>query len=242
VLGTIKLRILSLNIRQGGGKRIAQLAQWLLSKSPTVVVLPEWRNNAAGRQLIEVLKDGGFTTYAVMREEAKRNSLLVAAIDFIKSEDITPFNAPAGDLHLMETAGGVRIVGCYFPQSYAKAPFFHQCVQIASTNRDVPLVIIGDLNTGRNDLDIEGRGTRFHCADLFTALSEDAGLVDLWRARHADQQEWTWRSHINGFRIDHAFGNRPFVNRFPAFKCEIDHEPRLSGLTDHGAVVVEAEY
>jgi hypothetical protein len=63
-------------------------------------------------------------------------------------------------------AGGVRIVGCYFPQSYAKAPFLHQCIKRASDNRDVPLVIIGDFNTGRNDLDIEGRGTRFHCNGL----------------------------------------------------------------------------
>jgi hypothetical protein len=85
------LRIVSLNIRHGGGgKRITQLARWLLSKNPAVIVLPEWRNDAAGRQLIEVLKNGGFKTYAVMREETKRNSLLVATIDFIKSENITP--------------------------------------------------------------------------------------------------------------------------------------------------------
>src|SRR5258708_11116954 len=101
--------------------------------------------------------------------------------------------------------------------------------------------MIGDFNTGRNDLDIEGAGARFHCADLFEALSREAGLMDLWRACHGDRQEWTWRSPANGFRIDHAFGNEAFINHWPTFRCEIDHAPRLSGLTDHSAVVLEAD-
>jgi hypothetical protein len=36
-------------------------------------------------------------------------------------------------------------------------------------------------------------------------------------------------------------GNKAFINRFPAFRCAIDHAPRLSGLTDHSAVVLEVE-
>jgi hypothetical protein len=56
------LRIIALNLRQGGGKRIAQLAEWLLSKRPTVVVLSEWRNDQAGRLVTQALKDRGFET------------------------------------------------------------------------------------------------------------------------------------------------------------------------------------
>ena len=104
----------------------------------------------------------------------------------------------------------------------------------------MPLVMIGDFNTGRNDLDIEGTGARFYCAELFEALSTEAGLIDLWRQRH-DRREWTWRSPMNGFRIDHVFGNKAFIARFPAFRCAIDHAPRKSGLSDHSAVVLEAD-
>jgi exonuclease III len=102
-----------------------------------------------------------------------------------------------------------------------------------------PLVMIGDFNTGRNDLDVEGSGTRFDCADQFIGLSAQAGLADLWRFRHGERREWTWRSAKNGFRIDHAFGNKAFVSRFPNYRCEINHEPRLIGLTDHSAVVLD---
>jgi exonuclease III len=101
--------------------------------------------------------------------------------------------------------------------------------------------MIGDFNTGRNDLDIEGNGVPFHCADQFAGLHEQAGLVDLWRLRPSERRDWTWRSAKNGFRIDHAFGNQAFLHRHPNFHCEIDHEPRLARLTDHSAIILDLE-
>jgi exonuclease III len=114
---------------------------------------------------------------------------------------------------------------------------------LAKKSSDVPFVMIGDFNTGRNDLDIEGPGARFYCTDLFEALTREAGLIDLWRARHGDREEWIWRSTQKkyGFRIDHVFGNKAFIARFPAFRCTIDHAPRQSELSDHSAVVLEAD-
>jgi exodeoxyribonuclease III len=220
------VRIVSLNIRHGGGKRIAGLADWLATKNPSVVVLPEWRNNVWGQQIRERLTDGGLQTSATARATSKINSVLLAAIGLTESQEVTPPGSMVGDLIMINLVQGMQILGCYFPQRLAKAPFFHQCIQVAQKNPDLPLVMIGDFNTGRNDLDVEGTGTRFHCANLFEALNGDAGLIDLWRARHGDRQEWTWRSPANGFRIDHAFGNKALVERFPTFRCTIDHEPR----------------
>jgi hypothetical protein len=117
----------------------------------------------------------------------------------------------------------------------AKSPFFERCAETALNETQQPLLVIGDFNTGRNDLDVEGSGTRVDCVDQFIGLSERAGLADLWRFRNGERREWTWRSAKNGFRIDHAFGNEAFINRFPNYRCEIDHEPRLVGLTDHSA-------
>jgi exodeoxyribonuclease III len=232
------IRIVTLKIRHGGGKRIAGLADWIVSKSPHVVVLPEWRNNASGQRIREILTDSGFKTIAAAR--GPPNSALLAAMDLSKSWQVTPANSTAGDLILVEIAKQIRILGCYFPQRQAKAIFFQQCIEIASKNRDLPFVMIGDFNTGRNDLDIEDVGAPFYCSDVFKALG-GVGLLDLRRARHGNRREWTWRSPANGFRIDHAFGNEAFIKLFPAFRCEIDHSPRLAGLTDHSAVVLEAD-
>jgi exonuclease III len=98
--------------------------------------------------------------------------------------------------------------------------------------------LLGDLNTGRNDVDREG-GTPFACVEQFDALQTRAGLVDLWRAQHGDTaRDWTWRSPKNGFRIDHAFGNAAFRERFQGIRCRYDHEPREMKITDHSALVL----
>jgi exonuclease III len=235
------IRIISLNIQQGGGSRIARLTDWLARKNPSVVVLSEWRNNVGGQQIRDRLTNSGLQTIPASRTTPKINRVLLAATDLTGSQVVTPPGSTVGDLIMISLAQGIQILGCYFPQRLAKAPFFQRCIQLAQTKPDVPLIIVGDFNTGRNDLDIQGTGTRFHCADLFESLSSDTGLIDLWRAQHGDRQEWTWCSRVNGFRIDHVFGNKAFVNRFPTFRCEIDHLPRLSKLTDHSAVILEAD-
>jgi exodeoxyribonuclease III len=148
---------------------------------------------------------------------------------------------------MIETQG-VKVLGCYFPGQLDKIPFFEQCARLGAT--EAPFVLMGDVNTGHNDLDIEGNGEHFYCSgptrhrnrgpDLFGGLSRETGLIDLWRTRHGDRQDWTWRSSKNGFRLDHVFANQAFIRRFPEFRCLIDHEPRETGLTDHSAVVLDA--
>jgi exonuclease III len=223
-----------------GGERIGRLADWIMAKAPSAVVLPEWRNNTPGQYVRKGLTECGLQSVATAGETAKNNGILLAALDFVESKTITPPGATTGELMMIELKQGIHLLGCYFPQRQAKVPFFQQCIQMAK-GTDVPFVMMGDINTGRNDLDIEGTGAGFHCADLFGALNSEAGLVDLWREQHGDRQEWTWRSSVNGFRIDHVFGNKAFIDRFPTFRCAIDHTPRLSGLTDHSAAILEAD-
>ena len=69
-----------------------------------------------------------------------------------------------------------------------------------------------------------------------------ARLVDLWRhTQGAGAREWTWLSHRrNGFRIDHAFANNTYLKRTRAV-CRYDHAPRELGMTDHSAVIVDAQ-
>ena len=53
-------------------------------------------------------------------------------------------------------ASPLVVLAAYFPQLQAKAPFFAACMTIAANHTDVPLLLIGDLNTGCNESDIEG--------------------------------------------------------------------------------------
>jgi exodeoxyribonuclease-3 len=204
-------------------------------------VATEWRNNVPGQHLRNHLALGGLESLPAVPATSQINTVLVAARGFTGSQAATPLNSPVGDLVSISMEEGVALLGCYFPQQMDKVPFFHRCIELAERNSHQPFVMIGDFNTGRNDLDIEGNGVPFYCADLFGGLPEQAGLADLWRLRHGERRDWTWRSSKNGFRIDHAFGNQAFVDRFPNFRCEIDHEPRMTKLTDHSAVILDLE-
>jgi exodeoxyribonuclease III len=230
-------RIVSLNIRHGGGERAGPLVDWIVNQAPFMAIITEWRDNASGQQIRSNLSAAGLASFSTGRGP-KINTALLAARSFTHTEIVTPKESPIGDIVLMRL-DSLTVIGCYFPQRAAKSPFFWQCLDVTLKETQRPLVMIGDFNTGRNDLDVEGNGTRFDCADQFIDLSAKAGLADLWRLRHGDRREWTWRSAKNGFRIDHAFGNEAFVSRFPNYRCEINHEPRLIGLTDHSAVVLD---
>jgi endonuclease/exonuclease/phosphatase family metal-dependent hydrolase len=130
-------------------------------------------------------------------------------------------------------------VGAYFLQQQAKAGFFERCGSL-STNEKLPLLILGDLNTGSNACDREPGATPFHCEKVFFDLSVKNDLSELWRMQHGlDARDWTWRSSRNGFRIDHAFANRAWLGAFPDWRCVYDHAPRERKLTDHSALVID---
>ena len=189
------MKILSLNIRHGGGMQSQALLDWTLGHAPDVVLFPEWRDNAGGLAMLEAFKASGLKTATACRQGPKANGILVAARGSLDSRRVTPEDSEGGELLLADLSLGYRVLAAYFPQENRKKPFFHCCIEEASSAFEVPFLLIGDLNTGRNDLDIEGSGTPFHCADLFKALESQVGLTDLWRATpgHADLREWSWR-------------------------------------------------
>jgi exodeoxyribonuclease-3 len=235
------MRVVSLNIRHGGGHRISPLTDWLAARDASAIVVTEWRNNLPGACMIDRLGQNGFEWISPSKTNPQSNTVLLAAKGIKTSQLITPPASPMGDLMLADLTGNIRILGCYFPQSMAKVRFFEKCVEEALRHPDIPFLLIGDMNTGHNKLDLEGSGAPFHCADLFRELGSRGGLIDLWRARHGQRQDWTWRSSKNGFRIDHAFGNQVLINRYPNFRCEIEHGPRLLKLTDHSALVLDLD-
>jgi exonuclease III len=244
------MMIILLNIQHGGGTRVPSLLQWLAERWPDVIVLPEWLDNARGAVLKSGLEAKGYATATATTNGA--NGVLLAAKRPFASRCATPpmrerkRSEGRGGALLVADFGELRMLAAYFPGWQAKAPFFEACMAEAEASRGAPFVIVGDLNTGRNDLDVEGTGTPFACADQFEELTTRAGLIDLWRDQHGDAQDWSWRSprsakrRSNGFRVDHAFANAAFQERFPGIRCRYDHEPRKTKITDHSALVLTA--
>jgi exonuclease III len=230
------MTLIALNVRNGGGRRVAAIWQFLESHRPDVIVLPEWRDNRSGRDFIAWMGSQGLY-HAALNDGSMPNGVCVAARFPFESISMTPADS-AGALMLVRFQGWT-LLASYFPQHKAKGRFFSACKEIAAAPAETPFVILGDLTTGNQLADKSPNGVPYLCAEGFDALRSEAGLVDLW-SNGPDACEWTWLSNQkNGFRIDHAFGNEPVVRLLqPA--CVYDHRPGEEKTSDHSALIVTA--
>jgi exonuclease III len=234
-------RIVSLNVRQGGGKRAQKIVEWLCRQEPDHIVLSEWKYNDAGVYFIVSLIRAGYCVHPFCSfDKGKTSSVFFASKN--NQHHANPVQSPDfGSKELgFITFPHFSLCVCYFPLGKKKAPFFHACAKLAKDYQGKPFLLLGDLNTGCCSTDKEHGSTKFPCEDLFLDLTQKSHLTDLWRSQHGDAtKEWSWRSSKSGFRIDHAFVNEQFLDKFPQTKCTYDHTPREIGLSDHSALILE---
>ena len=126
------MKILSLNIRHGGGKRAQCLLDWTFRHAPDVVVYPEWRNNEVGQGIPQSFKAKDFKTATACRGNTRANGILIAAKQLSEPQRITPGVSEFGELLLAEIYPGFRMLAGYFPQGQLKEPFFLQCMNEVS--------------------------------------------------------------------------------------------------------------
>lgn len=111
------------------------------------------------------------------------------------------------------------------------------------------LIVMGDFNTGRNDIDKTPDGTAYKCAEFIDRL-EDLGMFDTFRTLHPTKREYTWyssskrgRRDLNGFRLDHIFVSTALSYGIVA--TEHVHHVRgpvaQGGLSDHAIVIAELD-
>ena len=102
-----------------------------------------------------------------------------------------------------------------------------------------PAVVIGDLNLVDPAHDDELRYVLPEETALLEALQakgpDGHGLVDAYRRAHPTSREVSWVDHSGvGCRYDHAFVTADLAPRVQG--CDLVHQPRLAGLTDHSAL------
>ena len=225
-------RIATLNIRHGGRKFGRALGCRLLSYDADLLVVTEFRANDAGAALVAQLESAG---YATTHPEADptQNSVLIASRTPI--DLAAPFTRDLPTEHLWcAEFDGTIVCGVYLPQAHAKLPYWEALIASARDG-DIDL-LVGDFNTGTNDLDKDPKGTKFIGPEMPGRLTA-TGYTDLWRSLHPTVREYSWfsRPGDNGFRLDYIFAAPEFARRVRT--CEFDHAPRLAGETDHSALV-----
>ena len=109
------MRILGLNILQGGGKRVPQLAEALLGRRPDVVVLGEYHANQAGKELAWLLERGGLIHQSRGSDDPSVRAVFLCANVPFALEPIPEWPEEEAHRVLVANFGGLRIIATYFP-------------------------------------------------------------------------------------------------------------------------------
>ncbi len=232
------MRLLTWNIRAGGGKRTEQIASVILYECPDVLVLTEYRA-VPGRALLDLLQSLSYNVAAGVPTGAQ-NCVCVLSRHPIEEHSVksspksvhrwVPVTIPSLNLTLL----AVHVPNQ--TEVWNKREFW-ECVEaFAADTVGKRSVIIGDLNTA---LDEDCEGDPIREAVYFKRLL-DAGWVDAWRRCNCDAREFSWYSHrSNGFRIDHCLLS-------PSLSASLTgsimrHDVRTDRLSDHSLLAVELD-
>ena len=73
------MKILTWNVRHGGGSRAVQCAERVVELNPDIAIITEFRNNSAGETIQAILTEAGFSHLEHPKAQPRQNSVLVAA-------------------------------------------------------------------------------------------------------------------------------------------------------------------
>jgi hypothetical protein len=110
----MSVEMLCLNVRAGGGRQAAALIAYLEAQRPGILVLTEWRDNAAGSLFRRWATEHRMHT-ATLTDGGTLNGVFVASCMSFTSRSVTPSGGRAGVLMLGEFADFL-LLACYFPK------------------------------------------------------------------------------------------------------------------------------
>lgn len=234
------MKVLSWNIRQGGGKRLPAILRAIAARDAATVALSEVSPTRMD-ELRRGLQELGYRWFSPPTIPLGDRGVLIAS----KAEFVTNHNCRAEGLspHRWDAvtfpAASFTLVCSYFPAvADAIQATWPNVLLTCSSIQKQPVLLVGDMNSGQTALDAQS-GTL--SGDPWFCAMPLHGFVDLWRLKHRSRIEYTWFSQrgggpMNGFRLDHAFGTKSLQRRVTS--CEYSHDERLQGLSDHSVLLV----
>jgi len=232
------VRIATLNIRHGGGKRVSGLASFINDIEADCLLLTEFRINRSGMELSIKLSDLGFTHQSEISGDPRLNQL-----KWFSKRSFSLLSLPTS----WESEGepqqriapiqidGNTLIGVYFPQGKLKAPVFDFLKSAFPAAALGKAILIGDFNTGKHFEDEASR--TFICAEKFEQMLK-TGWVDAWRSRNPSARQFSWFSNKgNGFRIDHALCTDAMNQK--VHNVNYLRESITGGLSDHACLTLD---
>lgn len=228
------MKVMTLNIRQGGGDRAENIIKSINSHNPDVLILTEFRENQNSKLFRSALAKHGFLNIAVASIQKGLNTVLIASkYPFVTETFQNQLNGEGHRLILAHFEA-FSVAGVYFAQKKEKQILFDFLNNNSSYLTKRECLLTGDFNTGKHNLDEVGK--TFHCAKDFEILEQN-GFIDAWRSRNSDKLEYSWFSNVgNGFRIDHAFATPDLNSKIE--EIYYSHKEREEDVSDHSAMII----
>lgn len=248
------MKVISWNIRAGGGRRSEGIVRQLKSWNPDVICLSEFRGTEPSQLIARSLHAAGWDhqRQTSLADDPARNALLVASrwplrrkprrqaigdssIDAVRWLQVSVL-APRA-LSLLTVHVPNRVTG-------RKTRFLGAITDFASTWSGADALIVGDTNTGRIQIDEESPAFN-QAEDQWMRDMESLQWRDGFRALHADRREFTWYSPNgrNGFRLDQAFLNPDLLARTRKIRHRWGGAGRriATSLSDHAALIIDLD-
>ena len=228
-------KILTWNLRHGGGSRVTMIIETLkLHSNATTIILTEFRNNENASIIQSSLSESGFIHQFTTTAEPTKNSVLIASKENFKSKTF-PELAEHSQRVIKVFNDNFSIYGCYFPGQDNKKYIFDFLLKEIKQQPTSKIIITGDINTGKHFIDEKG-ATFFH-SDYINKI-EEHNFFDAWRHFHHDKKEYTWFSNAgNGFRLDHFFVHNNLKEK--VVSCNYIHDYREEKISDHSMMLLE---
>jgi exodeoxyribonuclease III len=231
------MKFVAFNIRHGGGSRVEKIQRVITSHNPDVLILSEFRNNAAGESLRRWLDSFGHIHQAAgVTEATSHNSVLVSArVPLTRLE--FPTLGPEARRCVAVRLGRLTLFAVYFAVMEAKRPLFEFLQALPKSLLKIDTILMGDFNTGCRYWD-EGR-MDLSLVEEFGKLI-GCGWTDIWRLKNPGVREWSWVEpwgrHV-GYRLDHALISPALLPRVTDVRYS--HADREAGVSDHSSLVLE---
>jgi len=244
------MRLVSWNIRAGGGTRVGGIRAQLEVWGPDVIGLCEFRGTPPSLRLAAELGELGYEHQLTTADAALpgRNALLLASKLPLRRHRLRLAPVEPGRWLVASVAAEQPfLVGLMHAPNMVtgrKLPYLDAITAMTMRWRRGPAMLIGDTNCGWPGLDEESAVFTPRTAAWLDGLWA-RGWRDAYRHFFPDTRTYTWYSPNagNGFRLDQAFVNRAMTRRLHGVRYEWgrngDESARRDVLSDHAALIVD---
>lgn len=245
-------RIVSWNIRAGGGRRATGILAQLLAWRPDIILLAEFRGTAASQWLATQLMAAGYAFQLTSIESSKpaTNALLLASRSPLHLVSVARGPKKRSRWLLAEAATEPPItIGAMHAYNHdrpkLKYPMLNSILRMLGAWQAGAGLIIGDTNCGKTGIDEEKPSVPpFRREHDWMIAVERRRWTDAFRQLHGDRREFTWYSHRNnGFRLDHAFCSPELAPALTGASHRWGIDPaqpqRRDALSDHAALLLD---